>query len=154
MKKIIITLVLILIFLISCKKKEKKIEEIRTEVLNGVTHVYNPAVPQKGVIELEVEKIFQIDSQKIDTKMPFFFHAIDYDKDGNIYFADGRTVRINKFNREGKYLIGFLRKGRGPGEFPYIAQFQIVDDNIWVIGSRPSKIAEFDTDGKMIMEKQ
>lgn len=152
MKKIIITLVLILIFLISCKNKEKKIEEIRTEVLNGVTHVYNPAVPQKGVLELDVEKTFQIESQEGDT--PFFFHAIDYDKDGNIYFADGRTVRINKYNREGKYLTGFLRKGRGPGEFPFINHFQIVENHIWVLGSRPSKIAEFNTDGKLIMEKQ
>ncbi len=154
MKKIIVILASVLIFIFSCKKNERKVEGIRTEILNSVSHVYNPSKPLKGVIALEVEKTIQIDSQDIDSDNVFFFHQIEYDEDGNIYFADMRARRINKFSKEGKYITGFLKKGEGPGEFRFITQLQIVDNKIWVSGNWPRKIAAFDTRGNLIMEKQ
>jgi hypothetical protein len=101
-----------------------------------------------------VEKTIQIESQKIDSGKVFFFHQIEYDEDGNIYLADMKAGRINKFSKEGKYITGFLKNGEGPGEFRLITQLQIVDNKIWVSGNYPVKIAAFDTRGNLIMEKK
>ena len=46
--------------------------------------------------------------------MPF---GIETDQDGNVYVADWRNDRIQKFTADGKFLMQFGATGDGPGQF-------------------------------------
>ncbi len=124
---------------------------VRTEKRNGVTHIFNPSTPLKGELPLELEKIVEIDSQNIEPETPVFFHMAVRNDIGNIYISDMYKVEIFGFNHKGELADRFLRKGEGPGEYPYGAYtIQPRNKNIWVPGTR--KIIRFSVDGKLLEE--
>ena len=49
--------------------------------------------------------------------MFFGFVQYEVDSEENIFVLDGGNCRIQKFDREGRFLQSFGRKGQGPGEF-------------------------------------
>ena len=56
MKRIIIlSLVFFIVLCFYCSKSEKEI--FRIEKVNGVDHIYNPPLPPKGTVSLDLEKI-------------------------------------------------------------------------------------------------
>lgn len=149
-----------LIFLLSCSKTRKtekvgekeESQEVKSEVIDGVKHIYNSSKPLKGTITLELEKIIEIDSAN-DSSVPATFNNFGHDHEENIYLGNRREVKIYKFSKEGKFITGFLRKGEGPGEFPRtFSRFKIIGNDIWVYGTM--KIARYDRDGHYVSERK
>ena len=55
------SLTLILFFWYSCSKKADETaisSKVKIETIDGVPHLYNPAEPIKGIVTLELEKVF------------------------------------------------------------------------------------------------
>jgi len=126
---------------------------ITTEIIDGVKHVHNPAEPLKGTIDLEVEEIMRIDPLEINAEDFIIFSGFWKDLDGNIYFYDSKTIKAFQFNSVGKFLGSFIRRGRGPGEFPQFSgvYFDFVKKGeIWAKGG--FKISRFDMDRNLLGE--
>jgi hypothetical protein len=147
----LIFLILILVFVIHCGKG-KEDNGIETKTVDGVKHVYNSAVPLKGVIKLDLEKVFEIDSRGVDPERPAVFLRYYKNRDGEIYIFDDNAFKIYKFSAKGELLTTFLKKGEGPGEFLNDPEILLVDNDIWLFLKR--KIAKFDSNGTFIEEKK
>jgi len=74
---------------------------------------------------------------------------VEVDSRGNIYVLDGKMTRIVKFNRDGRFILRFGKKGQGPGEFVFPESIVLDSDRkIYVLGSR--KVLIFEENGKFI----
>ena len=70
------------------------------------------------------------------------------DRAGNIYIADAGQYRIQKFDRDGKFLATFGRKGQGPGEFSTLRSLSIDSaDRLHALDDSQRRIQIFRTDG-------
>jgi hypothetical protein len=146
-----IFLLIIALSITNCKRSEMS-SSVKTELMDGIQHVYNTGEPIIGKISLEVREVLRIDPDEIDQENPPLFTIAVKDDTGNLYLADDRNVRVYKFDSSGRPVAQFLRKGQGPGEFPRFGGLQIVDDHVWIIGNWPMKIAQFTLDGQYVNE--
>jgi hypothetical protein len=150
-KSILVLMIIIALFIVNCKRSEKD-SSVKTEVIDGIQHVYNTGEPIKGKTSLEVTEILRIEPSEIDQENPPLFETAVKDDLGNLYLADHQNVRIYRFDSGGQPVAQFLNKGQGPGEFPRFGDVQIVDNHVWIIGNWPMKIAKFTLDGQFINE--
>jgi hypothetical protein len=89
----------------------------KIETVDGARVVLNPNAPVYGEIKLELQEDLKIGRADDENYLFYRLRGIDVDKEGNIYVADMSNYRIQKFDKTGKYLLTFGRKGQGPGEF-------------------------------------
>jgi len=90
----------------------------KIEEEEGVKVIKNPKDSLYGEIELELELDLSIGGDVADERYSFMVITdVEVDDQGNIYVIDPRQYRIQKFDKEGKYLCTIGRKGEGPGEF-------------------------------------
>jgi 6-bladed beta-propeller len=151
MRKKTIFLLMAALFLAGCPRSESD-RSFRTEIIDGIKHIYNTGKPMKGRTALEVTEVLTIDPVTVDRDNPPLFETVVKDDMGNLYLADHQNVRVYKFDSAGKLVAQFLRRGQGPGEFSLFGDVQVVDDHIWIIGAWPLKIAKFTNDGHFINE--
>lgn len=162
MKKNFISLsILIFLFMtvvhISCK--QQKTEWRGTiEELDGVTVVKNPKEPMYGELILDSEEDLCIGRE--DDENYQFYQAYDLavDNEENIYVTDAGNSRIQKFNKNGSYILTIGRKGQGPGEFELPTELEIDDttghiyvvdrDDLYVLGGR--RIQIFSSSGEYL----
>ncbi len=142
-KLFIAALVLILFFATGCRKEQG----FRKELIGGIEHIYNPAEPLKGTVELEVEEKRKF---PVDADRPRLVNLFSLDSRGNVFVVDSRTLKIWGFNPQGKPFVEFGGQGEGPGEFIQLMDLGVLQDQIWVKGLR--KIAFFTPEGKLIKE--
>ena len=124
------------------------------EVLDGVRIVHNGKVGRWGAapqvsIEL-VRKIGDVDTT--DENLAFNEPGdIVEDGQGNIYVADAGNYRIQKFNKDGKFVVSLGRKGQGPGEFSSLRSLNIdAEDRLYVFDSNSRVLKVLSADGKEI----
>jgi hypothetical protein len=117
-KFILITLIFFS-FLAACtsvKEKEGWAGKIGEE--DGIEVIHNPEEPLYGEIDLELEEDLVIGGEEYDENYNFtFIRDIEVDDEENILVLDYRDCRIQKYDKDGKYLQTIGRKGEGPGEF-------------------------------------
>ncbi len=90
----------------------------KIEEEEGVKVIKNPQDPLYGEIELDLELDLSIGGDVADENYNFMLITdVEVDDQGNIYAIDPRQYRIQKFDKDGKYLQTIGRKGEGPGEF-------------------------------------
>jgi hypothetical protein len=150
-KKSILIIIIIALFNFNCDKAEKN-PSVKTEFIDGTQHIYNKKEPIKGIIALELIEVLRIDPVEIDSENPPFFHLAQKDKTGNLYLTDSRNVRVYKFDPNGNLVTQFLRKGEGPGEFPWVGDLQISHGFLWIVGNWPLKIAKYTLEGQYVNE--
>jgi hypothetical protein len=124
--------------------------QVEVKTIDGIQHVLNPAMPIKGLVKLELEKVREIDPYAIsDLNLRFMYCARA--GDGSIVLYDPNQGEAGRFSPEGKFLGRLFPKGQGPGEFSSNA----------IIYPRPGgflatdlfgKIVKFDKDGKFVEE--
>lgn len=144
--------VLLMLPLIVTGGQKKEAENPRTEIIDGIRHVFNTGVPAKGKISLEVSEVLRIFPQDADPAGPPMLDSAVKDEGGDIYLADKQNAVVYKFDSAGKHVAKFARKGQGPGEFPVFGGIQIVDDHLWIIGTWPLKIAKLTLGGQFVNE--
>lgn len=144
---------LVVIFFFSCNKDDKG-NSIKKELKDGLTHIYNPSTPLKGKVKLELEKIFEIDSDTLKKEKPVSFNQSvrALSPQARTYLCDNLDFKIYIFDETGKLLTHFLEKGEGPGEFssPFEYTIRPLGNDVWVPGRM--KIARFNPDGEFIEE--
>ncbi|MEW6455836.1 MAG: NHL repeat-containing protein [Acidobacteriota bacterium] len=92
-----------------------------------------------GVLEGDENKIFH---QPMD---------VIADERGNIYVLDSGNNRIQKFDKNGNYLLTIGKKGQGPGEILNSQDIEFDSKgNILVFDKGNNRITKFDSQGKLI----
>ena len=98
----------------------------KIEQEEGVKVVKNPEEPLYGEIEFELELDLSIGGEEFDDNYNFIrISDVEVDEEGNIYVFDYRQYRIQKYDKDGKYLQTIGRQGEGPGEFQRASQMTL-----------------------------
>ncbi len=120
---------------------------------NGVLVVKNPLEPVYGEITLALKEELSIGSEE-DEKTAFF-QAIRFTVDelGNYFVADVGNNRVQKFDKNGKYLQTIGRSGQGPGEFNSPNSI-FIDDNgtLYVLQQQGVRLSLFDRKGDFLKD--
>jgi len=136
------------IILVFCGKQKTEWKGTIEEV-DGVIVVKNPKEPYYGEFDLDLEEDLVIGRE--DDENYQFYRAYDLavDSRDNIYVADGGNSRIQKFDKNGNYILTIGGKGQGPGEFTGISDILIDEqDNLYVLGGR--RIQIFNSTGEYL----
>ena len=89
----------------------------KIETVNGVKVVRNPNEPLYGDLKLDLADDLKIGRADDDDYLFNRVRGIEVDQEGNIYVVDLRNFRVQKYDKNGTYLLTFGQKGQGPGEF-------------------------------------
>jgi len=76
---------------------------------------------------------------------------VEVDREGNIYVLDKGNFRIQKFDKKGKFLLSFGRKGQGPGELLNCFDIELdTKGNVLVFDLDNSRISKFNSNGQLL----
>jgi len=105
---------------------------------NVIKVARNPSNPVFTHFALDLKEDLDIKESSLDENYMFYHVAdIKIDNEENIYILDSGNQRIQKFDKNGKYIKTIGRKGVGPGEFQSPSKLFIdADDNIYVKDER------------------
>ncbi|MDH5467157.1 MAG: NHL repeat-containing protein [Candidatus Aminicenantes bacterium] len=147
---LVISLISLLIMSCSKAKTVKKAEwKGEVESKNDTKIVKNPSDPVYGEILFELEKDLSIGREDDDNYLFYNPGNIAVDDQGNISILERGNCRIQKFDKNGKYLQTIGKKGQGPGEFerPYSL---LLDKNNNIYVSDRRKIHFFNHTGEFV----
>jgi hypothetical protein len=115
-------------------------------VVDGVTHVSNPAEPPGGVVDLELEELWRRGGEDDDVLFGVIIQAL-VDDEGNVYLLDGQLSEVQVFSPDGEFLKTLSREGDGPGEVrqPF-DMLWMPDGSLGLVQSFPGKIIQITTD--------
>lgn len=149
-KKKIIYLVLVLFLFLCCGPREEKVERI---IVDGELHIKNPELPLKGTIELDIEKIREIDPYQYE-EVGLSSISSARDETGEVILYDSGNCEAHRFSPGGEYLGNFITQGQGPGEFQEYHGMRpcYLKDRILVTSS--IKMAWFTREGEFISERK
>ncbi len=141
----IILVLMIAVFFSSCGSHEDgwggEIEE-----MDSITIVRNPQEAYYGELTIELEDDIEIGNDE-DPNCQFYRVAeIALDSERNIYVLDSGNSRVQKFDKEGHYLLTIGRKGEGPGEFLNLSAIFIDNEDTIYLSDR-RRIQIFDGAG-------
>jgi hypothetical protein len=126
-------------------------EKARVVEINGIRHIQNPAIPAKGTVLLDIEKVLEVNPfDNPDVALRFIFSArLD---DGAVILYDINDSKAYLFSPNGKYERDLVRNGQGPGEFSPRSTLLVhpMKNQIWISGGR--KLAKFDHNGRFLGE--
>lgn len=118
--KFIFVVIVLFSFLAACTSvREKEGWAGKIEEEDGIEVIYNPEEPMYGELDLELEEDLVIGGgEEYDENYNFRrISSMEVDDEGNIFVLDFSDCRIQKYDKDGKYLQTIGRKGEGPGEF-------------------------------------
>jgi len=121
----------------------------KIETENGIKVIKNPREPLYGEIKLDLQEDLNIGREDDDNYFFYRFVDITVDSTGNIYVSDLTNYRVQKFDKNGNYILTIGRKGQGPGEFQQPSSLCIDNkDRICILEQR--RIHIFDMGGQFI----
>jgi len=155
MKKTTFTQFVLVLFIItalpfSCSQRGKNgTWRAETKTEGGTTIITNPKDPKYGEIDFDIVEDLSIGNDD-DANYQFFrVGGIIVDKEENIYALDSGNCRVQKFDKNGKYLLTLGRKGQGPGEFMNPSAFYIDREGALYVSDQ-MKIEVFDAAGEYL----
>ncbi len=123
-----IVLVMCLVLSCWCSKGTKEAEWAPTiEVVDGIKVITNPVEPKYGEFAFDLEEDLVIGD--VNDENYFFPRRVtpNVDEEGNIYVCDGGNRRVQKYDKNGKYVRTIGREGQGPGEYMYPSRLFLDD---------------------------
>jgi len=139
----------LLFFIVSAESRENQKPEWKgkIETENGIKVIKNPREPLYGEIKLDLQEDLNIGREDDDNYFFYRFVDITVDSTGNIYVSDLTNYRVQKFDKNGNYILTIGRKGQGPGEFQQPSSLCIDNkDRICILEQR--RIHIFDMGGQ------
>lgn len=140
----------VFVFIISCGKSD---ETFTVEIKDGVRHVHNNAPLWGDTTKVALEFVQKIgDLETEDENYQLYLHRdVGIDAEGNIYVLDSGNYRIQKYDRDGKYISTIGREGQGPGEF-ISPNCMCVDDDgtVYVVDFGNRRLQIFAPDGSFV----
>jgi hypothetical protein len=80
----------------------------------------------------------------LNNELLLYPSQVKTDFEENIYILDSGDNSVKKFTSDGKYLMNFGKKGRGPGEFTSVFGFDIAEDGrISILSPNDNKFVVF-----------
>lgn len=127
--------------------------DISVEKNNKFKFPYNVKIPKPETDTLFISEIS--DSIKfipLETNKKSFIKKIQKVKlyDSLIFIQDWKNLLV--FNSEGKFIRQIGRKGKGPGEYSWILNFDIYKDTIYLSTSIKNTLIKYTIDGKFCEE--
>ncbi len=111
-----------------------------------LSDIVNPDQPLKGKWDLDLELVWEIDRAGQDVFLqPNRLLATD---DGTLYVHDGMNRTNYIFDRDGRFMKSFGRKGQGPGEIQDQKSFFLAGQKIVVVDT--AKLHYFSRDGDFV----
>jgi hypothetical protein len=128
---------------------------IKTE--NGIPVVYNPknpAPPEGSPRSLTLQHDLTIGQDDTDPNSMFSeLRSIQIDNQENIYALDMKEIKVKVFDKNGRFLRSFGKKGKGPGEIETPIRMEMTRDGKIVIDDMGNnKLIVFGLDGTCIKE--
>jgi|GEM_PF-1107686 len=108
--------------------------------------VTNPDKPLKGDWDLKAEKVWEISQLNGE---PIASPMITVSEDEMTYIYDQKLSLTFRFDRDGKLITSFGKKGKGPGEVTNTTFFYTVNDK-FVIFEFPVRLHFFHKNGEFI----
>ncbi len=82
-------------------------------------------------------------------------YSFDVDDAGNIYLLESLEGRMTVYDKEGKIIRQFGKKGQGPGEFENSVYLSVSPEKKIYVLDRPRKVIQiFDMNGKWLERRQ
>lgn len=131
------------------------VQKIITE--NGIPVIYNPKqpVPAKGTpVRLIPRQDLIIGQSSGDENYVFStLDSIQVDNEGNIFALDLKECKIKVFDKDGKHLRTFGKKGPGPGEWRAPWRMHLTPDGrLAILDSGNKRIAFYSPRGECLSE--
>jgi len=147
-----------IIFLAACGSKESQVRKTVDEngvevVLNGIEPVRLKAAPTSLIFEEEMA--LDTENDAVAGTGLGEIGTFDIDSGGNIYFASMKAGEntILKFDRQGRHVTSFGRKGQGPGEIQGVNSLFVTDQNeVSVTNEGNNRLTIFGADGQLLRE--
>lgn len=109
--------------------------------------VENPDKPLRGNWDFQIKKIWEVESVGSDVLADI--QNIKTSRDGRVFVAESKHCLIYIFDKDGKYISSFGKKGEGPGEIMNYSsgeQLFVIDDTVIFVSL--GKIQYFSPDGE------
>ncbi|MFO7981291.1 MAG: 6-bladed beta-propeller [Candidatus Aminicenantes bacterium] len=144
MKKTIIYLIILMLFLAaSCTQQDSEWKG-NIKIQDGVTIVENPMEPMYSGDVLELEEDLVIGEKEGPEEYMFSeVRDIDVDSEENIYVLDSKETHIQVFDKDGAYLRTIGQKGQGPGEMQSARSISITPKNEILISDWSGRALHF-----------
>jgi hypothetical protein len=155
-KVLIFSLFIMLAF--GCSRNDPQVEKI---IEDGVEVVFNHLEPytlpeEKTTVKLQKECVIDLENPAVTEIGLYDINVFGADSTGSIYLmmARSQTDHIFKFTRDGDFVKAFGHNGSGPGELSRPLHIWITaEDEIFVADAGNTKLAYYDTEGKLLREK-
>ncbi len=166
MKKLlmILPLVFLLCFTFGCQKGEetellldKEVDDVKIEIENGIQVVYNPknpspllGTPKQIIVK---EELCIGDEEGVEDFVFSQIKSVQVDEEENIYVADSKEVCVKVFDKNGKHIRTFGKKGQGPGEIQFPLRMHVfAGKEILIYDTGNWRLSFFSLDGKFLRE--
>lgn len=132
-------------------------QDIKVKIEDGIPVVYNPKQPVSfpgTPSQLTLIEDLMLGEPDEDQNYPFSMLSwLSVDDDENIITMDNEEGCIRIFDKTGKLIRRFGRKGQGPGDFQNVTFLSVLEgDKIGVVDRSNHRFSHFSRDGKCLKE--
>ena len=132
-------------------------QQIQIKMEDGIPVVYNPKEPvalPNTPSHLTLIEDIRLGEPDENNNYPFSMLSwICVDDRENIITMDNEEACIRIFDKAGKLIRKFGRKGQGPGEFQYVAYLSVIEgEKIGVIDPSNHRFYHFSQDGECLKQ--
>ena len=153
MKKIgLVGILLFCLLFSSCAKQEKEGYPIEIKKVDNVIYINDPGFPKTTVKEFMLKEELSIGNETDDDYIFSKISALWVDSLGNIYLIEGKNREVRVFDKNGKFLRKFGRKGRGSGEWIYPTYIYLKNNIIYIVDGGNREISRYTLDGQFISD--
>jgi len=132
-------------------------DDVKIKIENGIQVVYNPKNPSPPPgtpkqIMLR-EDLCIGDEEGIEDFVFSQIRSVQVDEEENIYVLDSKEVCVKVFDKNGKHIRTFGKKGQGPGEIQLPTRMHLVGGKeILIYDAANSRLSFYSLDGKCLRE--
>ena len=152
-RTLILLAMIVIVLLTSCAKK---VETCTVTEKDGVKIYKNKNISTDEKLDFNPVKKFTINNDSTDEGYFTYsdFDLTDVDNQGNIFIADWGRPKIYKYNKDGKFVKTFVKKGKGPGEASNFLFMCIKNDTIYISDKENFSVSMFNTNGDFLKRVQ
>ena len=152
-----IALIVIVILSCFCGLKQEKVEKILEDGVEVIINHREPYRLKEEPSNLIFEELFKVDTEMDETAETGLTDISEFnvDSSGNLYFANYQNPESYyfKFDKTGKFVSAFGKKGQGPGEIQTTGGFVINHlDEIEVFDYGNKKLHVFNGEGELVRD--
>jgi hypothetical protein len=132
-------------------------QDVKIKTENGIQVVYNPknpapppGTPKKILLR---EDLCIGDEEGVEDFMFSQIRSVQVDEEENIYVLDSKEVCVKVFDKNGRHIRTFGKKGQGPGELQSPTRMYLTaEKEILIYDPMNRRLSYFSLDGKCLRE--